>query len=101
MTCFPCEKNASTQAAISSISSHPQAARTIVRRASRYTSLPSDLAPVDTGQGGFTHGFVVEFASTEDRDYYAFKDPVHQAFIKSIDGKFDDLKVIDYEVGVY
>jgi hypothetical protein len=42
---------------------------------------------------------VVEFASKEDRDYYVSKDPAHQAFVKSIDGKTEDVRVLDYELG--
>jgi len=52
-------------------------------------------------QGGLTHGFVVEFASAEDRDYYCFKDPAHLAFIKTLDGKVDGGRVVDYEPGVF
>ncbi|KIX05245.1 uncharacterized protein Z518_06117 [Rhinocladiella mackenziei CBS 650.93] len=52
-------------------------------------------------QGGFTHGFVVEFASKEDRDYYVTTDPIHQAFVKKNGARFDDVRVIDYEKGVY
>jgi hypothetical protein len=52
-------------------------------------------------KGGLTHGFVVEFASKEDRDYYVSEDPVHQAFVKKHRQSFDDLRVIDYEKGVY
>lgn len=52
-------------------------------------------------QGGFTHGFVVEFASKEDRDYYASRDPSHTAFVKKNSPKFDDVRVIDYEKGIY
>jgi len=52
-------------------------------------------------QGGFTHGFVVEFASKQDRDYYVSKDPSHQAFVKKNSPQFDDVRVIDYEKGVY
>lgn len=29
---------------------------------------------------GMTHGFILEFANVEDRDYYLLKDPVHHAF---------------------
>ena len=52
-------------------------------------------------KGGLTHGFVVEFASQQDRDYYVSKDPVHQAFVKKNGPRFDDVRVIDYEKGVY
>ena len=62
---------------------------------------PSVIFCVDVAQGGFTHGFVVEFASKEDRDYYVSKDPVHQEFVKKNSPSFDDVRVIDYEKGVY
>jgi len=52
-------------------------------------------------QGGFTHGFVVEFASIKDRDYYVASDPVHQAFVKKNGDRSEDVRVIDYEKGVY
>jgi hypothetical protein len=52
-------------------------------------------------QGGFTHGFVVEFAGKDDRDYYVSTDPVHQAFVKKNSPRFDDVRVIDYQKGVY
>ena len=52
-------------------------------------------------QGGFTHAFVIEFASAEDRDFYAHKDEVHQAFVQKIGGLVDDVRVMDYEKGVY
>ena len=44
---------------------------------------------------------MVEFASKEDRDYYVAKDPTHQAFVKKNSPRFDDVRVIDYEKGVY
>ncbi|KAJ6618245.1 hypothetical protein B0H10DRAFT_2029947 [Mycena sp. CBHHK59/15] len=52
-------------------------------------------------QGGFTHGFVVEFASLADRDYYLSKDPAHQEFVKTNSPRFDDVRVLDYEKGAY
>lgn len=55
----------------------------------------------DNMQGGFTHGFVVEFASASDRDYYIFEDPSHQVFIKKHTPSFDDVRVVDYEKGVF
>lgn len=62
-----------------------------------YCSMP--LA--DRKQGGLTHGFVVEFASKADRDYYVSDDPAHQAFVKKNSPRFDDVRVVDYEKGVY
>jgi hypothetical protein len=52
-------------------------------------------------QGGFTHGFVVEFSSTEDRDYYVSEDPAHKAFVKKNSPRFEDVRVIDYSKGVF
>lgn len=43
-----------------------------------------------------THAFVVQFASAEDRDYYVQKDPVHQAFVKSLDGIVEKAQVVDF-----
>ncbi|KAH7075485.1 hypothetical protein BKA63DRAFT_533184 [Paraphoma chrysanthemicola] len=47
----------------------------------------------------YTHAFVVEFASPEDRDYYVFKDPAHQEFVKFVGGLANGAKVVDYEPG--
>jgi hypothetical protein len=44
---------------------------------------------------------VVEFASKEDRDYYVSKDSTHQAFVKKNSPRWEDVRVIDYEKGVY
>ena len=44
---------------------------------------------------------MVEFASTEDRDYYVSKDPAHQAFVKKHSPDFEDVRVVDYEAGMY
>ncbi|KAJ3544301.1 hypothetical protein NM208_g3130 [Fusarium decemcellulare] len=52
-------------------------------------------------QGGITHGFVVEFNSAEDRDYYVKTDPAHQDFIKSIGGLVEKAIVVDFSNGVY
>ncbi|KAK4101020.1 dabb-domain-containing protein [Parathielavia hyrcaniae] len=51
-------------------------------------------------QNGMTHGFVVEFESAEDRDYYVEEDPVHKAFVKSA-GIVAKPTVLDFEDGVY
>lgn len=55
----------------------------------------------DRRKGGLTHGFVVEFASAEDRDYYLFKDPAHLGFVKKNSPHIADVRVVDYEKGVY
>lgn len=52
-------------------------------------------------QGGITHGFVCEFATAEDRDYYVAKDPVHMDFVQSLDGKIKTVRAIDFEPGKF
>lgn len=52
-------------------------------------------------KNGITHGFVVEFASVEDRDYYVSTDPSHQAFVKSIDNLVEKAIVVDFVDGAY
>lgn len=52
-------------------------------------------------QNGITHGFVVEFASVEDRDYYVTKDPTHTAFVKSIEDLVEKAIVVDFSNGEY
>ncbi|GAB1320904.1 hypothetical protein MFIFM68171_11114 [Madurella fahalii] len=52
-------------------------------------------------QNGATHGFVVEFDSVEDRDYYVSTDPTHQAFVKSIGDLVEKAIVVDFVDGVY
>ncbi|RMY53017.1 hypothetical protein D0865_05481 [Hortaea werneckii] len=52
-------------------------------------------------QGGFTHGFVCEFRSVEDRDYYVSQDVVHQDFVKSLEGKTKNVRALDFEPGKF
>ena len=52
-------------------------------------------------KNGFTHGFVVEFESEEDRDYYVKHDEAHQAFIASLSGLVDGVQALDYVPGKY
>lgn len=47
---------------------------------------------------GFTHGFVVSFASAADRDAY-LPHPAHQAFVERLKPWLADVLVLDYEVG--
>lgn len=54
-----------------------------------------------TEKNGITHAFVVEFASAEDRDYYVQKDPVHQDFVRSLDGIVEKAQVIDFTDRVF
>lgn len=43
---------------------------------------------------GMTHGFVLEFASQEDLDYYLTEDPVHLAFSKAAKPLIEDSVVV-------
>ncbi|KAI9717067.1 MAG: hypothetical protein M1812_005002 [Candelaria pacifica] len=52
-------------------------------------------------QGGFSHGFVVEFDNEEDRKYYLEKDPAHLGFVKSIEGIVESARIVDFEPGVF
>jgi len=72
-----------------------------VQREHRFVTKGQDIVVTDCSQKGLTHGFVVEFASKEDRDYYVSTDPSHKAFQKKNRPRFDDVRVIDYEKGVY
>lgn len=49
----------------------------------------------------FSYGFVVEFASEADRDYYLERDPAHRAFVESIGDLMSGIGVFDYEPGVF
>jgi hypothetical protein len=52
-------------------------------------------------QKGLTHGFVVEFASLTDRDYYTERDPVHAKLGKALLEGSEIVTVLDYEVGFF
>ena len=52
-------------------------------------------------QGGLSHGFVFEFESEEDRDYYLHKDPAHLEFVASLKDIIESARVFDFEPGVY
>jgi len=52
-------------------------------------------------QGGFSHGFVSHFESLEDRRYYLEEDPAHLAFVKSLEGVIEHVRVVDYTPGVF
>lgn len=50
-------------------------------------------------QHGFTHAFVVQFANTDDRNYYVEKDPAHDAFKKMIGAIVEKVGVLDFANG--
>jgi len=52
-------------------------------------------------QGGFSHGFVSYFENEEDRKYYLEQDPVHLAFMKSLQGILQNVRVVDFTPGVF
>ena len=54
------------------------------------------LIGLPISQAGTTHGFVVEFESAEDRDYYVFKDPTHIAFTKVAGEVLANVIVVDF-----
>ena len=52
---------------------------------------------VEKIQQGFTHCFLLSFASTADRDTYLVH-PAHQAFGRLIPPVLDTMRVVDYWV---
>lgn len=52
-------------------------------------------------QADFSHGFVVEFASEEDRRYYVEEDPAHLEFKKKVKEVVEKVGVVDYTPGEY
>ncbi|KAF2120992.1 stress responsive A/B barrel domain protein [Lophiotrema nucula] len=56
---------------------------------------------VEGMQNGFTHVFVVEFDSVEDRDYYALKDPKHLEFGAFIGTVVSQVQVMDFMSNVF
>jgi len=52
-------------------------------------------------QGGFSHGFVSHFANVDDRRYYLEEDPAHLAFVSSLEGIIQNVRVVDYIAGEF
>jgi len=52
-------------------------------------------------QGAFTHGFICEFENAEDRKYYLEKDPAHLEFVASLENIIQNVRVVDFEPGVF
>lgn len=52
-------------------------------------------------KNGFTHAFVVEFESEEDRDYYVKTDEAHSAFAAILRSLAAGLQVVDFTPGKY
>lgn len=71
---------------------------------SQVPKAPSTLSTILTflsPKGGITHGFVVEFESAEDGDYYVFKDPTHIAFTKLAGEVLENAIVVDFNPGSF
>ncbi|KAL8876740.1 MAG: hypothetical protein Q9192_008810, partial [Flavoplaca navasiana] len=47
----------------------------------------------------YTHGFIVEFASEEDRRFYVEEDGAHRAFVEGLEGVVGGVGVLDFEAG--
>ncbi|KAK5010361.1 hypothetical protein LTR60_004983 [Cryomyces antarcticus] len=52
-------------------------------------------------QGGFSHGFVSEFESEEDRKYYLEEDPAHLKFVASLKDIIQNVRVLDFVPGEF
>ncbi|KAH8690115.1 stress responsive A/B barrel domain protein [Talaromyces proteolyticus] len=52
-------------------------------------------------QNGLTHIFVMEFQTTEDRNYYVRADPAHLLFAQSIVPVVAKTQVVDFAAGVW
>jgi Stress responsive A/B Barrel Domain len=61
----------------------------------------NELICLLTSQADITHGFVVEFESVEDRDYYTSKDPTHLAFTKVAGEVLVKAIVVDFNPGSF
>lgn len=46
------------------------------------------------------HGFVHEFESAEDRDYYMNKNPAHLGFVARTRDMMEDVRMMGYQPGV-
>ncbi|KIN02848.1 hypothetical protein OIDMADRAFT_119301 [Oidiodendron maius Zn] len=53
-------------------------------------------------QNGYSHSFILEFSSTDDRDYYIKHDPDHMAFGGYLTGIVENnVMVMDFTPGVF
>lgn len=57
---------------------------------------------VETLQRGFSHVFVLEFATEQDRDWYVHHDPVHREFgVRVLTGFVEEVMVLDFRRGEF
>ncbi|KAK3380495.1 stress responsive A/B barrel domain-containing protein [Lasiosphaeria ovina] len=52
-------------------------------------------------QDGLTHGFVMQFATADERNYYLEKDPAHQKFKKEVEPIVQKVTVVDFTAGTF
>ncbi|KAL1999291.1 hypothetical protein VTN02DRAFT_4732 [Thermoascus thermophilus] len=50
---------------------------------------------------GFTHVFVSEFESEDDRRFYLEEDPAHRALATSLGGVVEQVQAVDFVPGVF
>lgn len=74
----------------------PEGQQVVIKPMSLASSNETD--PLE--QGAFTHGFVSEFQSEEDRKYYLEQDPAHLEFVASLKDIVQNVRVVDFEPGV-
>ena len=43
----------------------------------------------------------MEFESAADRDYYVKEDPAHLEFVRGLEGLVKDVRVVDFQDGVF
>jgi hypothetical protein len=77
------------------------AAKITVQRDCRWVVHGGRRPLLTADQASFTHAFVAEFNSEEDRNYYVLQDPAHLAFVGSIGAVVDMAQVVDFEPGVF
>ncbi|KAL2123750.1 hypothetical protein VTJ04DRAFT_115 [Mycothermus thermophilus] len=56
---------------------------------------------IESLQHGATHAFVVQFSSTDHRNYYVDHDPAHQAFKEEVGPLVEKVTVLDYSNGQF
>ncbi|OAL47073.1 hypothetical protein IQ07DRAFT_589953 [Pyrenochaeta sp. DS3sAY3a] len=56
---------------------------------------------VENLQSGFSHAFLLNFYSNQDRDYYVNEDPVHKAFKEAAGAVVEKTLVVDFQDGVF
>ncbi|KAI1617150.1 stress responsive A/B barrel domain protein [Exophiala viscosa] len=55
---------------------------------------------IENLQHGFSHVFMLEFETQEDRDWYVNEDPIHRRFgVEQLTGVVEDVMVVDFRRG--